>query len=112
MQFRAAVRSKPAWAERETEVVSPGYFDAVGIELTSGQKFTSPTKPAQCRSGIVNQEAADLYFDGKSVGAAIIDEQGSRSDIIGVVNSERLEAFQRYVEPTLYLPMSQDVLSE
>lgn len=108
--FRAAVRSDPVWAELETNVVSPGYFDALGIKLVAGQGFTRPTKAAECRTGIVNQEAADLYFDGKAVGAAVIDEQGRRTDIVGVVHSQALGNFQRRVEPELYLPMSQDIL--
>ena len=108
--FRAAVRSEPAWAEFETNVVSPGYFDAIGIKLTSGQDFSSPTKPAECRTAIVNQEAADLYFGGKAVGAAVIDEQGRRTGIVGVVHAQALGTFQRRAEPALYFPMSQDVL--
>lgn len=110
VRFRAAVASKPAWGELETNVVSPGYFDAVGIKLVAGQDFSSPAQPAECRTGIVNQEAADLYFGGKAVGAAVIDERGRRTGIVGVVHSEPLGTFQRHVEPTLYLPMSQDVL--
>jgi ABC-type lipoprotein release transport system permease subunit len=110
VQFRTAVVSQPAWAELETDVVSAGYFDAVGIKLIRGQGFNSSARPAECRTGIVNQEAADLYFGGKADGAAVIDEQGRRTDIIGVVHSELLGTFQRHVEPTLYLPMSQNVL--
>jgi ABC-type lipoprotein release transport system permease subunit len=108
--LRAAAVSEPVWGELETNVVSPGYFNAVGIRIIAGQDFTGPTKPAQCRTGIVNQEAADLYFEGKAVGAAVIDERGRRTGIVGVVQSEPLGTFQRGVEPMLYLPMSQDVL--
>jgi putative ABC transport system permease protein len=91
-------------------VASPGYFDDVGIKLVAGQSFTDPAKSGGCRSGIVNQEAADLYFGGRAVGAALIDEQGRRTDIIGVVHSKPLGTFQRQAEPTLYLRMSEDVV--
>jgi hypothetical protein len=110
VQFRAPIVSDLAWAELETNVVSPGYFDAVGNKLVTGQGLASATKPVGCRTGIVNQEAASRYFGGKAVGAAVIDEQGRRTDIIGVAHSEPLGAFQRHVEPMLYLRMSQDVL--
>jgi hypothetical protein len=53
VQFRTTMASEPAWAELETDVVSPGYFHAVGVELITGPGFTGPTKPAQCRAGIV-----------------------------------------------------------
>lgn len=111
VRFRVPIASELASADFETNVVSPGYFDAVGSKLVAGQGFGGHPEFARCRIGIVNQEAADLYFGGSAVGAAVIDEQGGRTDIIGVVRSGPLGAFQRRVEPTLYLPMSQDVLT-
>ena len=91
--------------------MSPGYFDAVGSKLIAGQGFAGHTESTECRVGMVNQEAADLYFGGNAVGAAVIDEQGLRTGIVGVVRSESLGTFQRRGEPALYLPMSQDVLT-
>ena len=111
VRFRAAVASELAGAEFETNVVSPGYFDAFGGKLIAGQGFSGHTASAECRIGIVNEEAADLYFGGNAVGAALIDENGRRTGIVGVVHSEPLGTFQRRGEPTLYLPMSQDVLA-
>ena len=111
VRFRVPTASELASADFEINVVSPGYFDAVGSKLVAGQGFGGRTESTGCRIGIVNQEAADLYFGGNAVGAAVIDEQGRRTDIIGVVHSGPLGAFQRRVEPTLYLPMSQDVLT-
>ncbi|PYT32960.1 MAG: hypothetical protein DMG57_00010 [Acidobacteria bacterium] len=110
VRFRAAIVSELARAELETNVVSPGYFDAVGMKLIAGQGFTGNTT-TDCRIGIVNQEAADRYFGGKAVGAAVIDEQGRRTGIIGVVRSESLGTFQRHMAPALYFPMLQDVLT-
>lgn len=111
VRFQTPIASELASADFETNVVSPDYFDAVGGKVVAGQGFGGHSKPTGCRSGIVNQEAADLYFGGNAVGAAVIDEQGRRTDIVGVVHSEPLGAFQRRAEPTLYFPMSQDVLT-
>jgi len=111
VRFSAATVSVLARAELETNIVSPGYFDAVGVKLIAGQGFTDHAKSTACRIGIVNQEAADLYFGGKAVGAAVINQQGQRTGIIGVVHSEPFGTFQRRMEPALYLPMSQDVLT-
>ena len=111
VRLRAPIASELASADFETNVVSPGYFDAVGSKLVAGGGFTGHTTSTGCRIGIVNQEAVDLYFGGNAVGAAVIDEQGRRTGIIGVVHSGPLGAFQRRVEPTLYLPMAQDVLT-
>ena len=111
VRFQTPVNSDLAGADLETNVVSAGYFDSVGSKLVAGDGFTVRRKSAGCRIGIVNQQAADLYFGGNAVGAAVIDEQGQRTDIVGVVHSGSLGAFQRREEPMLYLPMSQDILA-
>ncbi len=111
VRFRAPIALELTAADLETNVVSPGYFDAVGSKVIAGQGFNSDTRSTGCPIGIVNQEAADLYFGGNAVGAAVIDEHGRRTDIIGVVHTRPLGAFQPRVEATLYLPMSQDVLT-
>jgi hypothetical protein len=94
--------------ELDTQIVSPGYFEAMGFSLISGRPFQSQARRYGCRVGIVNQQAADSYFGGSAVGASVIDESGSRTEIIGVVHSPPLGTFQRGVEPAIYLPMAQD----
>ena len=107
--FRAPVASELPTRELDTHVVSPGYFDAMGLLLLAGRSFAGHTF-RECRIGIVNREAADLYFGGTAVGSALIDEEGRRTTIIGVTQSASLGTFQRQVEPALYLPMLQDAL--
>jgi hypothetical protein len=55
------------------DVVSPGFFEALGMRLVVGRIFRDDPAPRGCRVGMINEEAADLYFDGKAVGAAVID---------------------------------------
>jgi putative ABC transport system permease protein len=90
--------------------VSPNYFAAMGFALVAGRSFPDNPSGRGCRVAIVNQEAADLYFGGHPVGAAIIDDMGRRSEIIGVVHSAPLGVFERREEPTIYFPMAQDCL--
>jgi hypothetical protein len=92
----------------DVNIVSANYFDFMGFPLVDGRNFTQTADP--CRVAIVNQEAADLYFNGDAVGAAIIDRLGRRTRIIGVVESARLRAAGRAVAPTVYFPMEQDFL--
>jgi hypothetical protein len=95
-------------ADLDVHVVSPGYIDSIGTRLVSGRAFPEGPSPGDCRVGIVNREAADLYFNGRPLGASVIDERGRRTAIIGVVESERLGTFQLRPQPALYLPMWQD----
>jgi ABC-type antimicrobial peptide transport system permease subunit len=108
--FRAPTMSELAHVELDTNVVSSSYFNAMGLSLIAGQGLTNARLPDECRVGVINQEAADLYFGGKPVGGAVIDDRGVRTTIIGVVHSRPFGMFQRHAEPAIYLPMRQDCL--
>lgn len=109
VRFRVPARLNASNAALDANVVSAGYFDAVGSTLTDGRLFANDLHRG-CRVGVVNQEAADHYFGGNAVGAAVIDQAGRRTEIIGVVRSLPLRTFQRRVEPSIYFPMAQDFL--
>jgi len=108
-RFRAPIVSDLVRVELDSNVVSPSYFGAMGLSLIAGQAFDRPV-PGVCRIAVVNQEAAQLYFGGKALGAAVIDDEGRRTEIVGVAHATPLGTFQRRVEPAIYFPMSQDVL--
>jgi len=108
-RFHAPITSDLARAELESNIVSLDYFDAMGIQLVAGHSFADHRDSTPCRLGILNQQAADIHFNGNAVGAALIDDRGRRTTIIGVVHTEPIGAFQRRVEPALFLPMSQDL---
>ena len=108
--FRAPIRSDLATVDLDSNVVSPSYFHAMGLSLVTGRQFSDRQEPSGCRVAVLNQEAADIYFGGQPVGAAVIDEQGIRTSILGVVRARPLGSFQRHAEPAIYFPMSQDCL--
>ena len=108
-RFRTPIVAELASVELDANVVSASYFHAMGLSLIAGQGFDQPT-PGGCRIGVINQEAANLYFGGQAVGAAVIDDQGRRTGIVGVVHSKPLGTFQRRAEPAIYFPMPQDAL--
>ena len=95
----------------DARVVSPGYFAAMGFAKRDGRVFEPEPAPSDCRAGVLNREAADLYFGGKPVGGAIIDGSGRRIQIIGVVESSVLRAAQKRTEPGLYTSTTQDFVS-
>ncbi len=109
--FRAPIRSDLAIADLDSNVVSPSYFHAMGLSLVTGRRFADRQVPGGCRVAVLNQEAADLYFGGQPVGAVVIDEQGIRTSILGVVRARPLGSFQRRANPAIYFPMSQDCLA-
>ena len=102
--------STPSSAMLDANVVSRSYFDAMGLSPMAGSVFPDDPEPRRCRVGVINQEAAELYFGGNAVGGAVIDSAGRRTEIVGVVHSTLLRTAQRRVEPTIYFPMAQDFL--
>jgi predicted permease len=106
---RAPVGSKLARALLDATIVSPGYFEAMGLSTTTGRSL-GPQASRACRVAVVNEEAAELYFGGNAVGSAVIDGVGRRTEIIGVVQSEQLRTFQRRAEPAIYVQMSEDLV--
>ena len=94
--------------ELDVNVVSPNYFQFMGFPIVGGRGFDDTIDP--CRVAIVNQEAADRYFDGHAVGGAIIDRLGRRTSIIGIAGVAKLRAAGRAVPPTVFFPMEQDFL--
>jgi hypothetical protein len=90
----------------DVNIVSPTYFDFMGLRLLAGHTFDEGRDA--CRVAVVNQEAADQLFNGDAVGGAIIDRLGRRTSIIGVVESARLRLQQRVSPPAVFFPLGQD----
>jgi putative ABC transport system permease protein len=94
----------------DANVVSRSYFNALDVKPVAGRIFADDPEPRACRIATINEEAAELYFDGHAVGGAVIDSGGIRTAIVGVVHSTQLRAAQRRTEPAIYLPLWQDYL--
>ena len=79
------------------------------MTLVTGQSFDAD-RPG-CRIGVLNEEGAARFFGSQAVGGAVIDANGVRTEIVGVVRSTQLRTEQRLAEPTLFLPTTQDLLA-
>jgi ABC-type antimicrobial peptide transport system permease subunit len=108
VQFRVPLAPPTDGIELNANVVSENYFGALDMPPIAGQEFHGGRLFGQGRVGIINQEAADLYFNGRPIGAGVIDDRGVRTEIIGVVGSQVFGTFEQHAEPTIYFPMGQD----
>ena len=98
------------------QMVSPSYFDAMGIKLLSGRSFTEHDNAAATPVCIVNEELARRYFKGRNpIGARIsvssMSPQGTRvvREIVGVirqVKADGVAAAEDSVET--YVPLAQN----
>jgi ABC-type lipoprotein release transport system permease subunit len=106
--FRVPLNPPGAPIELSANAVSANYFTALGMPLIAGQSFHENRIPGQGRVGVINQEAADLYFNTKPLGAAVIDNSGLRTAIIGVVRPQVFGTFEQRAEPAIYFPVRED----
>lgn len=106
--FRVPLAPPGAPVELSANVVSANYFAALNMRLLAGTTFREDRSAVQGRVAVINQEAAAIYFKGNSVGSAVIDDRGLRSQIIGVVQSQPFGTFEQHAEPAIYFPMDQD----
>ena len=105
--FRVPILPASATGVLDANVVSPNYFESMGFSPTAGTIFQHGPSSG-CRVGVINEEAADLYFGGNAVGGTIVDSADRRTKIIGVVRAARLRTAQRSIAPTIYFPLAQD----
>ena len=104
------VPADPSRAEAllDAHVVSPNYFTALGWPLVAGHVLADDLAEGACRMAVVNEQAAERYFDGDAVGASVIDAAGRRTEIVGVVRASPLRALDHAIEPAIYYPLRQD----
>jgi hypothetical protein len=108
-RFRAPLAAAHSSIEMNINFVSPGYLRALGLSLIDGRWFPEHEVVGGCRHlGVINQEAADLYFGGRALGAALIDDIGVRTEIIGIVSSQPLGTFEQHAQPAIYIPVWQE----
>jgi hypothetical protein len=92
--------------EIDVTIASSRYFEALGGSLIAGVGIRNATAE-DCDVALVNRQAADRWFGGKAVGAAIIDAEGRRAQILGVVEAPVLRVIERTAAPMVYVPASQ-----
>lgn len=91
-------------------VVSPGYFDALGIPLLRGRGFEPGDRMGQPDVALISESVATRYFGGEDpIGRRITFNwgPGEEQTVIGVVGDVKHDGLDRPVEPILYRPAAQ-----
>lgn len=95
------------WPEINVRVVSAGYFETVGLEVSAGRGFLDSDDARAQRVGLINQAAVDRYFsDASPIGETVI-MWGRQWRIVGVTGNERFFGLDEAAPPALYVPMAQ-----
>jgi putative ABC transport system permease protein len=107
----------PALAAQELptavyDVVSPGYFDAMGVPVREGRSFSWADMQGTLPVVMVNQAMARKYWPGRNIIGQRIKEGGMSAagpwlTIVGVVGDYREFDVASPPLPTVFLPVSQ-----
>jgi predicted permease len=97
----------------EELLISPGYFEALGIPVRQGRAFSDTDRDGAPQVAIVNESFVRRYFqDGRALGRWIQfgnpDPESPRVEIVGVVGNVKYQGLESEFEPTVYVPYAQN----
>ena len=93
-------------------VVSPEYFEALGLRRVAGRNFGSGDRPDTAGVVVLNQAAVDRFFPkrqplGQRLAVAADDVPGGQVEVVGVVANSRFGRLTDPIQPLAYFPVAQ-----
>jgi predicted permease len=92
-------------------VVSPGYFETMGMPLVAGRDLAATDDTASARVMVVTQSLAELFFPGENpIGKTLLVDMNDLTahEIVGVVGNARLRGLTRDPFHAMYMPYAQN----
>nr|HRC86501.1 ABC transporter permease [Thermoanaerobaculia bacterium] len=118
LRVRISIEDRPPSSEEVLAVnhrlVSPGYFELMGIRLARGRFFDATDTSGSTPVAIVSEETARRYWPGqdplgKRVKRGARDAPNGWRTVVGVVSDVRDRGLGEDFEPTWYLPAGQEL---
>ena len=93
--------------------VSPGYFEAAGTSLLAGRSFSLQDDKNAPAVAVINQNFADRIFGSvtNAMGASYKLQDGTRVQVVGVVEDGKYMSLTEDQEPAMFLPSMQSPMS-
>jgi predicted permease len=90
------------------DMISPGFFQTLGLPLRVGREFTWTDDEKAARVAIVNETLAKKYFPGKSaIGQRLKGETDRWDEIVGVVADTKYQSMSEKPTAYFYVPFQQ-----
>ena len=89
-------------------LVTPGYFDALGMRVVRGRGFSPTDSRDAPRVAVVNETMAAEEFDGRdALGQRFRLDQEHDVEVVGVVSDARSHGVRETMQSMFYLPVAQ-----
>jgi predicted permease len=95
-------RDDGGFDEALANIVTPGYFEVMGIPLRAGPGFADLNDPAAPPQAVVNEEFARRYLGGVEPLGRWLQARGARYVIAGIVRNSLYNAFGEPPTPIVY----------
>jgi macrolide transport system ATP-binding/permease protein len=92
----------------EFNVVTPGYFGAMGIGLTTGRDFTPADADTTQPVAVVSEAFATKYWPAKNPIGRRVQLGGRLRAVVGVVTDIKFRTLLEPAQALLYVPLSQN----
>jgi predicted permease len=91
-------------------VISPNFFDVMGIPIVNGRAFAARDDATAPKVVIINEAAARKYFPnanpvGQRFGSSI--ENSGQLEVVGVLRDVKYSSLRDEAPPTMYVPYMQ-----
>ncbi|MDB4911596.1 MAG: permease [Gemmatimonadetes bacterium] len=97
-------------APGDWQIVTPGYFEAMGLHLVAGRLFEDRDRSGGAVVFVISQRMADKYFAGRDpIGAnmQLTNDSAQIGTVIGVVRDVEHNGLTSATDPTFYAVHSQ-----
>ena len=91
---------------------TPGYFEAMGIQLLRGRRFTKADDEGGTPTIIINQRFADRFWPGEDPLGKIVQVGSTERTVVGVTETGKYQRLGEDPLPYMYLPWAQAFNSE
>jgi putative ABC transport system permease protein len=100
------------WHPADWQVVSPGYFETMGIPVLKGRDFTSTDRLGAPGAIVVNRTLArQVWPDGDALGRRVLlgggDADSVWRTVVGIVGDVRHRGLTESPRPEMFLPYAQ-----
>ncbi|MEM7413983.1 MAG: ABC transporter permease [Gemmatimonadota bacterium] len=98
----------PSQGEMTTRLVSPAYFETVGLRLVDGRYLDMTDRVDTPGAILLNRVAAERYFpEGDALGQRVAFWGPGFREVVGIVENERIHGLTDDVPPAMYVSMFQ-----
>jgi predicted permease len=95
------------WPEPSIRVVSPSYFETLGVPLISGRPLEESDGVDAPPVLVINEAAQRRFFEGRDPLGQRIRLWGAERRVVGVIGNERFHGLAAATPPAVYLPLGQ-----